>query len=62
MATKRATRNEAIERSFKALESGLRGLEDISEELAKVQKNLRKYLDEAETDFRLFPRKAEKVR
>ena len=57
MATRRATRNEAeIKRSLKALESGLRGLGDISEELAKVRVNLRNYLDEAEKSAGLFPR------
>ena len=59
MANRKAARKETtseINRSLKALESGLRGLGDVSEDLAKVRANLRKYLDDAEKSLGKFPR------
>jgi len=57
MASRRAILNEAnFKRGLKGLESGLRALGDISEELATVRKNLRRYLDEVERFSGHFPR------
>ena len=52
----RKERNSDVDRALEALESGLKGLGDISEELARVQANLRRYLDEAEKSAGQFPR------
>ena len=52
----RKVRTSEIDRSLEALERGLRGLGEVSEDLAKVRENLRKYLDEAEESLGQYPR------
>lgn len=59
MANRRAARkerNSEVDRALEALESGLKGLGDISEDLEEVRENLRKYIDEAERSLGRFPR------
>ena len=52
----RKERNSDVDRALEALESGLKGLGDISEDLEEVRENLRKYIDEAERSLGRFPR------
>jgi hypothetical protein len=59
MAKKKTVRKQTtleIDKRLKALETGLRGLGDVSNELDKVRANLRKYLDDAEECLGHFPR------
>jgi hypothetical protein len=45
-----------LDKRIKALETGLRGLGDVSRELDKARTNLRKYLDDAEETLGYYPR------
>jgi hypothetical protein len=59
MAKKKTLQKQPTRETYKrlkALETGLRGLGDVSKDLAKVQANLRKYLDAAEKCIGIFPR------
>ncbi len=60
MAKKKAVRKQAtreIDESLDALETGLRGLGDVSKDLDEVRANLRKFLDDAEECMGRFPRR-----
>lgn len=57
MAKKKMVRTQTLEVDVEALKIGLGGLEDVSEDLAEVQANLRKYLDDTEISLGFFPRK-----
>jgi hypothetical protein len=57
MAKKKMVRTQTLEVDLEALQIGLGGLEDVSEDLAEVQANLRKYLDDTEKSLGFFPRR-----
>jgi hypothetical protein len=57
MAKKKLVPTQTLEVDLEGLKIGLGGLEDVSEDLAEVQANLRKYLDDTETSLGFFPRK-----
>jgi hypothetical protein len=57
MAKKKMVRTQTLEVDLEALKIGLGGLEDVSEDLAEVQANLRKYLDGTEESLGFYPRK-----
>jgi len=59
MAQKKPVRKltaREIDKRLKALETGIKGLGDVSNDLDKVRANLRKYLDDAEECLGRFPR------
>jgi len=59
MAKKKTVRKQTareIHKRLEALETGLRGLGNVSRELDKVRANLRRYLDDAEKSLGAFPR------
>jgi hypothetical protein len=65
MAKKKTVRKQPtpeVGKRLDALETGLRGLEDVSKDLDKVQANLRKYLDEAEKSLGAYPRRIPRER
>lgn len=62
MAKKKTARKQTFRKKEKpvdieALEIGLGGLEEVSKDLARVRKNLRKFLDNAEKAAGGFPRR-----
>jgi acetate kinase len=60
MAKKKTVRKPTIsemDERLNALETGLRGLRDVSKDLAEVRANLRRYLDDAERMLGHFPRR-----